>query len=172
MFRTRSEDGNTLQMGIGAIPDAILRGLRDHKGPRRIPRCSVTGLPPRRLGDHGSQKRRHPGRIVTSFALGVPHYDRWTTIRSSPSDTACVNSGHAIRQNPKVVAITAPSRWTSPGSVRTASVCAVHSGVCGQMDFMRGAALRERGKFIIASGQRPARRARKTRPSSRKVPAR
>jgi acyl-CoA hydrolase len=67
------EDGSTLQMGIGAIPDAILRGLKNHKDLGVHTEMLSDGLLP--LLDSGvitgSHKRKYPGRVVTSFALGT-----------------------------------------------------------------------------------------------------
>jgi hypothetical protein len=73
------EDGSTLQMGIGAIPDAILRGLKNHKDLGVHTEMLSDGLLP--LLDSGvitgSHKRKYPGRVVTSFALGTRAlYDR------------------------------------------------------------------------------------------------
>ncbi len=149
------EDGSTLQMGIGAIPDAILRGLKDHKDLGVHTEMLSDGLIP--LLDRGvitgRFKRKYPGRVVTSFAIGTRAlYDR---IDDNPLfaflDTAYVNSGHVIKQNPKVVAINSAIAVDLTGQVCADSIgTRQYSGVGGQMDFMRGAALSEGGKPIIA----------------------
>lgn len=149
------EDGSTLQMGIGAIPDAILRGLKNHKELGVHTEMLSDGLLP--LLDSGvitgSHKRKYPGRVVTSFALGTRAlYDR---IDDNPLftflDTAYVNSGHVIKQNPKVVAINSAIAIDLTGQVCADSIgTRQYSGVGGQMDFMRGAALSKGGKPIIA----------------------
>lgn len=149
------EDGSTLQMGIGAIPDAILRGLKNHKDLGVHTEMLSDGLLPLLDGGviTGRYKRRHPGRVVTSFALGTRAlYDR---IDDNPLfaflDTAYVNSGHVIRQNPKVVAINSAIAVDLTGQVCADSIgTRQYSGVGGQMDFMRGAALSDGGKPIIA----------------------
>lgn len=149
------EDGSTLQMGIGAIPDAILRGLKDHKDLGVHTEMLSDGLLPLLLAGviTGRYKRKYPGRVVTSFALGTRAlYDH---IDDNPIfnflDTAYVNSGHVIKQNPKVVAINSAIAVDLTGQVCADSIgTRQYSGVGGQMDFMRGAALSEGGKPIIA----------------------
>ena len=149
------EDGSTLQMGIGAIPDAILRGLKDHKDLGVHTEMLSDGLLPLLQAGviTGRYKRKYPGRVVTSFALGTRAlYDH---IDDNPLfaflDTAYVNSGHVIRQNPKVVAINSAIAIDLTGQVCADSIgTRQYSGVGGQMDFMRGAALSKGGKPIIA----------------------
>jgi len=149
------EDGSTLQMGIGAIPDAILRGLKDHKDLGVHTEMLSDGLLPLLHAGviTGRYKRKYPGRVVTSFALGTRAlYDH---IDDNPLfaflDTAYVNSGHVIRQNPKVVAINSAIAIDLTGQVCADSIgTRQYSGVGGQMDFMRGAALSKGGKPIIA----------------------
>lgn len=149
------EDGSTLQMGIGAIPDAILRGLKDHKDLGVHTEMLSDGLLPLLKAGviTGRYKRKYPGRVVTSFALGTRAlYD---FIDDNPIinflDTAYVNSGHVIKQNPKVVAINSAIAVDLTGQVCADSIGTLqYSGVGGQMDFMRGAALSKGGKPIIA----------------------
>ena len=149
------EDGSTLQMGIGAIPDAILRGLANHKDLGVHTEMLSDGiLPLLRAGViTGRNKRKYPGRVVTSFAIGTRAlYDH---LDDNPLfaflDTAYVNSGHVIRQNPKVVAINSAIAVDLTGQVCADSIgTQQYSGVGGQMDFMRGAALSKGGKPIIA----------------------
>jgi len=149
------EDGSTLQMGIGAIPDAILRGLANHKDLGVHTEMLSDGILPLLQSGviTGSNKRKYPGRVVTSFAIGTRAlYDH---LDDNPLfaflDTAYVNSGHVIRQNPKVVAINSAIAVDLTGQVCADSIGArQYSGVGGQMDFMRGAALSKGGKPIIA----------------------
>lgn len=149
------EDGSTLQMGIGAIPDAILRGLGGHKDLGIHTEMLSDGVLPLLTAGviTGRHKRKYPGRVVTSFAIGTRAlYDH---IDDNPVfnflDTAYVNSGHVIRQNPKVVAINSAIAVDLTGQVCADSIgTRQYSGVGGQMDFMRGAALSEGGKPIIA----------------------
>ena len=149
------EDGSTLQMGIGAIPDAILRHLRNHKDLGVHTEMCSDGL--LALLDRGAItnrfKKKYPGRVVSSFALGTRAlYDR---IDDNPQfaflDAAYVNNGDVIKQNPKVVAINSAIEVDLTGQVCADSIgTRQYSGVGGQMDFMRGAALSEGGKPIIA----------------------
>jgi acyl-CoA hydrolase len=149
------EDGACLQLGIGAIPQATLIGLRDH----------------RRLGIHtemlsegvvdlvergvitGEAKRVHPGKVVAGFALGGRRlYD---FLDDNPQvamlDIAYINDTAVIRRNPKVTAINSAIEVDLTGQVCADSIGdRLYSGVGGQMDFIRGAALSEGGKPIIA----------------------
>lgn len=149
------EDGSTLQMGIGAIPDAILRQLHQHRDLGVHTEMCSDGLLD--LLDRGvitnRFKKKYPGRVVSSFAIGTRAlYDR---IDDNPLfaflDAAYVNNGYVIRQNPKVVAINSAIEIDLTGQVCADSIGTLqYSGVGGQMDFMRGAALSEGGKPIIA----------------------
>jgi acyl-CoA hydrolase len=149
------EDGATLQLGIGAIPDAMLGCLRDHKDLGVHTEMCSDGIID--LLDRGvitnRYKRKQAGRTVTSFAIGTRRlYDR---IDDDPQfafmDAQYVNAGHVIRQNPKVVAVNSAIEIDLTGQVCSDSIGTYqYSGVGGQMDFMRGAALSEGGKPIIA----------------------
>ncbi|MEX1132990.1 MAG: acetyl-CoA hydrolase/transferase C-terminal domain-containing protein, partial [Flavobacteriales bacterium] len=98
-------------------------------------------------------KKKHQGRVVTSFALGTRKlYDLF---HDNPEfaflDAQYVNDGKVIRANPKVVAINSAIEMDLTGQVCADSIGTWQcSGVGGQMDFMRGAALSEGGKPIIA----------------------
>ncbi len=152
---TLVEDGATLQMGIGAIPDAVLGSLNNH----------------RRLGIHtemfsdglvdliasgavtGEAKRVHPGKIVAGFAMGSKKlYD---FVDDNPDvamlDISYVNDTHVIRRNPRVTAINSAIEVDLTGQICADSIGPRQfSGVGGQMDFIRGASLSEGGKPIIA----------------------
>ena len=149
------EDGATLQLGIGAIPDAVLGGLHGHKDLGVHTEMCSNGIVD--LIERGvitnRLKRKHPGRVVTSFAIGTRKlYDH---IDDNPQfaflDAQYVNDGHVIRSNPKATAINSAIEIDLTGQVCSDSIGSYqYSGVGGQMDFMRGAALSEGGKPIIA----------------------
>jgi acyl-CoA hydrolase len=149
------EDGATLQMGIGSIPDATLRALTNHKNLGVHTEMFSDGLIP--LIESGvvnnSCKRKHRGKVVSSFAVGSRvMYD---FIDDNPIFTfleaSYVNDTAVIRQNPKVTAINSAIEIDITGQVCADSIGTYHfSGVGGQMDFIRGASLSEGGKPIIA----------------------
>jgi 4-hydroxybutyrate CoA-transferase len=149
------EDGACLQIGIGAIPQATLAALGDH---HRL------GIHTEMISDGvvdlvekgvvtGENKRVHPGKIVAGFALGSKRlYD---FLDDNPLvamlDMAYINDAAVIRRNPKVVAINSAIEVDITGQVCADSIGdRQYSGVGGQMDFIRGAALSEGGKPIIA----------------------
>lgn len=149
------EDGATLQMGIGSIPDAVLAALRNHKNLGVHTEMFSDGMID--LVESGvinnSMKRRHPNRIVSSFAMGTRRlYD---FMDDNPNlamlDCAYVNDTAIIRKNPKVSAVNSAIEVDLTGQVCADSIAAYqYSGVGGQMDFIRGASLSEGGKPIIA----------------------
>ena len=155
------EDGSTLQMGIGTIPDAVLKYLTGHKD---------LGVHTEMLSDgvitlvekdiiNNRCKNIHPNKSVTSFALGSRKlYDY---VNDNPSfaflDIDYVNDPHVIRRNPKVIAINSAIEVDLTGQVCADSIGELqYSGIGGQMDFMRGAALSVGGKPIIALNSRTA----------------
>lgn len=149
------EDRSTLQMGIGSIPDAVLKGLTHHKDLGVHTEMFSDGLIP--LLESGvvtnKFKKIHPGKTVTSFALGSRKlYD---FVHDNPSiaflDVDYVNETSVIRRNKRVVAINSAIEVDITGQVCADSIGTYHfSGVGGQMDFIRGAALSDGGKPIIA----------------------
>lgn len=149
------EDGSTLQMGIGTIPDAVLKELTHHKD---------LGIHTEMLSDgvidlfesgviNNRLKKIHPNKAVTGFAIGSRRlYDY---VDDNPAinflDIDYVNNPHVIRRNPNVVAINSAIEVDLTGQVCADSIGSTqYSGIGGQMDFMRGAALSEGGKPIIA----------------------
>ena len=104
-------------------------------------------------------KRIHPNKIVTSFAVGTKKlYDY---VNDNPAfaflDIDYVNDPHVIRRNNKVMAINSAIEVDITGQVCADSIGAYQfSGIGGQMDFMRGAALSDGGKPIIALTSRTA----------------
>lgn len=152
---TLVEDGATLQMGIGAIPDAVLASLHSHKRLGIHTEMFSDGLIP--LVEAGvvtnEEKAVHPGKIVTGFVMGTRKvYD---FIDDNPLvamlDIAYVNDTRTIRKNPKVTAINSAIEVDLTGQVCADSIGkSIYSGVGGQMDFIRGASLSKGGKPIIA----------------------
>ena len=156
------EDGATLQMGIGNIPNAVLSMLGNH----------------RKLGIHtemfsdgiidlvdkgvitGELKKKRQFKIVSSFMLGTKRLYEFA--HDNPMiemlDVAYVNDTHVIRQNPKVTAVNSAVEVDITGQVCADSIgTKLYSGVGGQMDFMRGASLSQGGKPIIAMPSATAR---------------
>lgn len=149
------EDGATLQMGIGGIPDAALSYLTHHKNLGvHTEMCSDGIIDLFESGViNGSKKITDPGKIVSGFAFGTKRiYD---FIDNNPivnmMDVSYVNDTRTIRQNPKVTAINSAIEIDLYGQVCADSIGTMHySGVGGQMDFIRGATLSEGGKAILA----------------------
>ncbi len=149
------EDGSTLQMGIGTIPDAVLKSLHHHKNLGVHTEMCSDGIIDLFDKDiiNNSQKKIHPNKTVTGFAIGTRRlYDY---VDDNPAfvflDIDYVNDPHVIRRNPKVVAINSAIEIDITGQVCADSIGYLqYSGIGGQMDFMRGAALSEGGKPIIA----------------------
>lgn len=149
------EDGSTLQMGIGTIPDAVMSLLSNHKD---------LGVHTEMLSDgviklietdviNNRKKLIHPNKTVTSFAIGSRKlYDY---VDDNPSvvflDIDYVNEPYVIKRNPKVIAINSAIEVDLTGQVCSDSIGTYqYSGIGGQMDFIRGAALSKGGKPIIA----------------------
>lgn len=149
------EDGSCLQLGIGAIPDAVLQSLGNHQNLGIHTEMFSDGVIS--LVEKGvitnSMKKNHPGELVTGFVAGTRKlYD---FVHDNPAvrflDIAYVNDPHNIRHNTKTVAINSAIEIDLTGQVCADSIGMYQfSGVGGQMDFMRGAALSEGGKPIIA----------------------
>jgi 4-hydroxybutyrate CoA-transferase len=152
---TLVEDGATLQMGIGGIPGAVIQNLIHHKNLGIHTEMFTDAILPlvERGVINGKLKKKHPGKIVSSFAIGSRKlYD---FIHDNPMvamlDVAYVNDTSVIRKNNKVTAINSALEIDLTGQICADSIgCNIFSGVGGQMDFIRGAALSEGGKPIIA----------------------
>lgn len=149
------EDGATLQMGIGSIPNAVLASLTNHKELGVHTEMFSDGIIP--LIEKGiitnQHKKKYRGKTVTSFLLGSRKlYD---FVDDNPAVAVLnidyVNDTAVIRTNPKVTAINSAIELDITGQVCSDSIGTYHySGVGGQMDFVRGASLSEGGKPIIA----------------------
>ena len=149
------ENGATLQMGIGNIPNAVLHNLGNHKRLGIHTEMFSDGILP--LVEKGiitgEEKLIKTGKIVTCFAMGTQKlYD---FIDDNPNihfkEAAYTNDTALIRRNPKVTAINSAIEIDLTGQVCADSIGTYqYSGVGGQMDFIRGASLSEGGKPIIA----------------------
>jgi acyl-CoA hydrolase len=155
------EDRSTLQMGIGAIPDAVLKALSGHKDLGVHTEMFSDGIIDLFEKDviNNKYKSIHPNKAVTGFALGSKRlYDY---VNDNPAfaflDIDYVNDPHVIRRNPRVCAVNSAVEVDLTGQVCADSIGMYQfSGVGGQMDFMRGAALSQGGKPIIAITSRTA----------------
>lgn len=155
------DDRSTLQMGIGAIPDAVLKCLHHHKDLGVHTEMCSDGIIDLFEKDviNNRYKKIHPNKTVTSFALGTKRlYDY---VNDNPAfaflDIDYVNDPHVIKRNNKMIAINSAVEIDITGQVCADSIGTYqYSGVGGQMDFMRGAALSEGGKPIIALPSRTA----------------
>lgn len=149
------EDRATLQMGIGAIPDHVLKNLGGHKDLGIHTEMLSDGVIP--LIEKGiitnAYKKLNRGRSVTGFIAGTRKlYD---FVDDNPSvrvmDIGYVNDTSIIRRNPKATAINSAIEIDLTGQVCADSIGTYqYSGIGGQMDFIRGASLSEGGKAIIA----------------------
>jgi acyl-CoA hydrolase len=149
------EDGATLQMGIGAIPDAALKRLGNKHDLGIHTEMFSDGILDLVEGGVITNRRKkvHPGRIVTSFVVGSERLYRFVDdnplVEFHPCDRT--NDTALIRKNDKVVAINSALEIDLSGQVVADSIgFRIYSGIGGQMDFIRGAALSEGGKPIIA----------------------
>ncbi|TXF77596.1 acetyl-CoA hydrolase/transferase family protein [Chryseobacterium sp.] len=153
------DDRSTLQMGIGTIPDAVLKCLSNHKDLGVHTEMISDGIVDLVASDviNNKFKGTHSNRTITSFAFGTRKlYDY---IDDNPAfsfmDVEHVNYPINIMKNKKMVAINSAIEIDLTGQVCADSIGTFQfSGIGGQMDFMRGAALSEGGKPIIAVSSR------------------
>jgi acyl-CoA hydrolase len=149
------ENGATLQMGIGSIPNAVLASLHSHQDLGVHTEMFSDGLIDlvEKGVVNGRKKVKHPGKIVAGFLMGTQRlYD---FVHDNPQvlmlDIAYVNDTSVIRRNPKVTAVNSAIEVDLTGQVCADSIgTRLFSGVGGQMDFIRGASLSDGGKPIIA----------------------
>jgi acyl-CoA hydrolase len=149
------EDGSTLQVGFGSIPEATLARVRDRRdlgihsewfsdGMMALIECGAA---------NGARKPRWAGKAVASFILGSEALYRWAddnaALEMQPSDVT--NNPALIAANPKMVAINSAISIDLTGQVNADSVGhRFYSGVGGQADFLRGAAQSDGGRAIVA----------------------
>jgi 4-hydroxybutyrate CoA-transferase len=149
------EDGSTLQLGIGGIPDAVLVALREKKN---------LGIHTEMISDGvkegieagfitGAKKTLHPGKVIGTFTLGSQAlYDY---VHNNPvfelHPTNYTNNPMIIAQNEKMVSVNSAIEIDLTGQVCSDSIGPyIYSGFGGQVDFVRGSAMSRGGKPIIA----------------------
>ncbi len=149
------EDGSTLQLGIGAIPDAVLLFLKDKKDLGIHSEMFSDGV--LELFESGvinnSKKAIHRGRMIVTFLMGTKRLydfvDNNPVVEMHPVDY--VNDPVVIMKNSKMVSINSCIQVDFMGQVASESIGTTQfSGVGGQVDFVRGASMAEDGKSIIA----------------------
>jgi 4-hydroxybutyrate CoA-transferase len=148
-------DGATLQMGIGNIPDAVLKNLSNHKDLGVHTELFSDGVID--MVEAGvitcARKTFHPGKIISGFLFGSQRLYNFAhnnpIIELHPTDY--VNDPFNIAQNDKMVAINSALQVDLTGQVCADSIGSrIYSGVGGQVDFIRGAARSKGGLPIIA----------------------
>jgi 4-hydroxybutyrate CoA-transferase len=149
------EDGATIQLGIGAIPDAVCKCLTGHKNLGLHTEMWTDGaLDLIKSGViNNSQKKIHQGKSTSSFIIGSPELYQYANDNMSVLnfESDYINYPINIIRNPKVTAINSAVEIDITGQVCADSVGReIISGVGGQMDFIRAAALSEGGKPILA----------------------
>ena len=149
------EDGSTLQLGIGNIPNAVCNFLKGHKhlglhtemwsdGAFELIKCGAID---------NSKKNFHQGKCISTFMIGSQELYAYANDNMTVEnlDVSYVNYPIYIMRNPKVTAINSCVEIDLTGQVCADSIGTRHiSGVGGQMDFMRAAALSQGGKPIMA----------------------
>lgn len=148
-------DGDTLQLGIGAIPDAILNFLKDKKD---------LGIHSEMISDRvvdlvnlgvitNKRKNINKGKSIVTFLMGTrklyDYIDNNPEIELHPVDY--VNNPFIIAQNDNMISINSAIQVDLMGQVNAESIGSKQfSGTGGQVDFVRGAAMSKNGKSIIA----------------------
>ncbi len=149
------EDGSTIQMGIGALPDNVMKYLGNKKDLGVHTEMFSDGMID--LVENGiitgDKKTLHPGKIIAGFVLGTKkaydYIDNNPIFEFHPQEY--VNDPFIIAKNEKMVAINSAIEVDLTGQVCSDSIgTKLFSGIGGQVDFIRGAAYSEGGKPIIA----------------------
>jgi acyl-CoA hydrolase/GNAT superfamily N-acetyltransferase len=149
------EDGSTLQMGIGTIPDAVLSCLGDKRDlgvHTEMFSDGVIDLVERGVIT-GRRKALHPGKIITSFVMGSRRLYDW--VHDNPGvvfhPTEYTNDPFRIARHDRMVAINSALEVDLTGQVCADSLGTYfYSGIGGQVDFIRGASRSQGGKAVIA----------------------
>ena len=148
-------DGATLQIGVGGIPNAVIRALSNHKHLGLHTEAMTDGVLP--LLEQGiidnSEKKVMPGKSVASLALGsrklydFMNYNKDIVFK----DVAWTNNPYVIAQNPKVMSINSCLEIDLTGQICADSIgTKIYSGIGGQHDFVYGSSLSQGGKSFLA----------------------
>jgi acetyl-CoA hydrolase len=148
-------DGATLQTGIGAIPDAVIRQLTDRKHlgvHTELFSDGIIDLVERGVID-GEMKSLHPGKIIAGFMVGTKRL--FDFVHDNPiiemHPTEYVNDPFVVAQNDRMVAINSAIEVDLTGQVCADSIGPkIYSGVGGQVDMIYGASRSKNGLPIIA----------------------
>ena len=153
------EDGDCIQMGIGALPNALAGELGGHKNLGLHTEMFADGLLKLIKAGviNGACKKIDTGKVVASFLLGSK--DVYSFIDHNPGvlmrDIAYSNNPAVIAQNPHMMAINSATEVDFTGQVSADSIgTRIFSGTGGQLEFVRGATMSEGGKSIIAFASR------------------
>lgn len=153
------EDGDCLQMGIGALPNALASQLIDHKNLGLHTEMFADGL--LRLIKkgviNGSCKQIDTGKVVASFLLGS--HEVYSFIDHNPDvlmrDITYTNDPYVISRNHRMKAINSATEVDLTGQISADSIgMRIFSGTGGQLEFVRGASMSEGGKSITAFASR------------------
>lgn len=149
------QDGDTLQLGIGAIPDAVLRFLRDKKDLGIHSETFSDGVVD--LVEAGvitnAKKKLHPGKFVSTLMMGTQRLydfvDNNPDVELYPVDYS--NHPNTIAKNENMVSINSAIQVDLMGQVNAETIGPRQfSGIGGQVDYIRGTALAVNGRSIIA----------------------
>ena len=162
-------DGATLQIGVGGIPNAVIRALSNHKHLGLHTEAMTDGVLP--LLEKGiidnSRKKVMPGKSVASLALGSRRlYDY---MDGNPDiifkDVAWTNNPFIIAQNPRVISINSCLEIDLTGQICADSIgTRIFSGIGGQHDFVYGSQLSEGGISFLAMLSKTAKGVNKIKP--------
>jgi len=149
------EDGDCLQMGIGALPDAVCARLSSHRHLGIHTELMTPGLSALMKSGvvDNSRKQSHPGKSIFTFALGdkslYQFLDGNPLVEAYPVDY--VNNPAVIARNERVVSVNATLQIGLDGACNSEHVHGrQYSGAGGQVDFVRGAYMSKGGRSIIA----------------------
>lgn len=149
------KDGDTLQLGIGAIPDAVLQFLKDKKDLGIHTEMFADGVLElvRRGVITGAKKSLHPGKMVATFLMGTQ--DVYDFVNNNPDvelySVDYVNDPRVIAQNDNMISINSCIEVDLMGQVVSECIGPKQfSGTGGQVDYVRGATWSKNGKSIMA----------------------
>lgn len=150
----RVPDGATIQIGIGAVPEAVLAALADHRDLGVHTELVSDGIMElvERGTITGARKRRRPGVVVATFALGTERFHRWLhdnpAVELHPVDR--VNDPATIAEEPLLCSINATTEVDLYGQCASETVAGrLWSGSGGQADFARGAIASDEGEAFV-----------------------